>query len=54
MHEVKSQRDDRSLAASLDKGLLDKSKLVQVLRELKEHGFRISDDIISEVIKRLK
>ena len=30
------------------------NKLIQSLRRLKEHGFRISDEIINEVLKRLK
>ncbi|MCE4605972.1 MAG: DUF3368 domain-containing protein [Desulfurococcales archaeon] len=37
-----------------DKGLISKDKLVQALRELKEHGFRISSDIINEVLEKLE
>jgi len=40
------------LRLAYDKGLIDRDKLVQALRKLKEHGFRISDEIISEVLKR--
>jgi len=42
------------LRLAYDKGLLNKSKLAQALRELKEHGFRVSDEIINGVLKRLK
>lgn len=42
------------LRLAYDKGLIYKSKLVQALRELKEHGFRISNKIIDEVLKKLK
>ena len=42
------------LRLAYDKGIIDKNKLIQALRELKEHGFRISDDIISEVLEKLK
>ena len=42
------------LRLAYDKGFLNKGKLIQALRELKEHGFRISDKIIDEVIKKLK
>jgi len=42
------------LRLAYDKDLIDKNKLVQALRKLKEHGFRVSDEIINEVLKRLK
>ena len=42
------------LRLAYDKGLIDKDKLVQALRRLKEHGFRISDEVINEALKRLK
>ena len=37
-----------------NKGLINRDKLIKALRELKEHGFRISDKIINEVLKKLK
>lgn len=42
------------LRKAYDKGLVDKNKLVQALRQLREHGFRISDEIIREVLERLE
>jgi len=42
------------LRLAYDKGLIDKGKLVQALRGLKEHGFRVSDEIINEVLRKLK
>ena len=42
------------LRLAYDKGLISKDKLIQALRELKEHGFRISDKIINEILKKLK
>ncbi len=42
------------LRLAYDKGLIDKDKLVQALRRLEEHRFRISDEVINEALKRLK
>ncbi len=42
------------LRLAYDKGIIDKNRLVQALIKLKEHGFRISNEIINEVLKRLK
>ena len=42
------------LRLAYDKGLIDKNKLVQALRKLKEHRFRVSDGIINEVLEKLK
>jgi len=42
------------LRLAYNKGLINKDKLIQALRELKEHGFRISDKIINEALKKLK
>ncbi len=42
------------LRLAYDKGLIDRDKLIQALRELKEHGFRVSDNIINEILKKLK
>ncbi|MEB3786920.1 MAG: DUF3368 domain-containing protein [Desulfurococcales archaeon] len=42
------------LRLAYDKGIIDKYKLVQALGKLKEHGFRISDEIIINVLKKLK
>jgi len=42
------------LRLAYDKGLIDKDKLVQALRELKEHGFRVSNEIIDGVLRKLK
>jgi predicted nucleic acid-binding protein len=42
------------LRLAYDRGLIDKDKLVQALRKLKEHGFRISDKIINEILEKLK
>ncbi len=42
------------LKLAYDRGLIDKSKLIQALRELKEHGFRVSDRIINEILKKLE
>jgi len=42
------------LRLTYDKGLIDKGKLVQALKGLKEHGFRASDEIINEVLRKLK
>ncbi len=41
------------LREAYDKNLVDKNTLVQTLRQLKQHGFRISDIIIREVIEKL-
>ena len=42
------------LRLAYDKGLLGKDRLVQALRDLRDHGFRIPDEIIDEVLKKLK
>ena len=42
------------LRRAYDKGLVDKNKLIQALKQLREHGFRISDEIIREVLERLR
>ncbi|GBF09064.1 predicted nucleic acid-binding protein [Aeropyrum pernix] len=42
------------LRLTYSKGLIGRDMLIQALRELKEHGFRISDKIINEVLKKLK
>ncbi len=42
------------LRLAYDKGIIDKDKLIRALRELKEHGFRVSDSIINEILKKLK
>jgi predicted nucleic acid-binding protein len=42
------------LRLAYTKRLISKDKLVQALKELGEHGFRISDEIINEVLKKLK
>ena len=42
------------LRLAYDRGIIDKNKLVQTLRELKEYGFRVSDRIIDEILKKLK
>ncbi|MCE4608956.1 MAG: DUF3368 domain-containing protein [Desulfurococcales archaeon] len=42
------------LRLAYDKGIIDKNKLVQKLRELKEHGFRVTDNVINEILKKLK
>ncbi len=42
------------LRLAYDKGLIDKDKLIQAIRELKEHGFRVSDNIINEILEKLK
>ena len=42
------------LRLAYDKGIIDKNKLVRALRELKEHGFRVSNSIINEILKKLK
>ena len=42
------------LKLAYDRGLIDKSKLIHALRELKEDGFRISDRIINEILKKLE
>ncbi len=42
------------LRRAYDKELMDKNKLVQALKQLREHGFRISDEIIREVLERLR
>ena len=42
------------LRIAYSKRLISKDKLIQALRELKEHGFRISDEMINEALKRLK
>jgi len=41
------------LRLAYNKGIINKNKLIQALRELKEHGFRISDEIINEVLEKL-
>ncbi len=41
------------LRKAYDKGLIDKNTLIQALQQLKQHGFRISDNIIHEVIEKL-
>ena len=41
------------LRRAYDKGLVDRDGLVQALRKLREHGFRISDEIIREVLEKL-
>jgi len=42
------------LRRAYDKELMDKNRLVQALKQLREHGFRISDEIIREVLERLR
>ncbi len=42
------------LRLAYDKGIIDKDKLIQALRALKEHGFRVSNSIINEILKKLK
>jgi len=42
------------LRRAYDEGLVDRSGLVQALRKLREHGFRISDEIIQEVLEKLE
>ena len=42
------------LRLAYNKGLINKVKLIQALRKLKEHGFRISDKIINEILNKLK
>ena len=41
------------LRRAYDKRLIDKNMLIQALKQLRRHGFRISDDIICEVTERL-
>ena len=33
---------------------MDKNKLIQTLKQLREHGFRMSDEIVQEVLEKLK
>ena len=42
------------LRRAYDKELMDKNRLVQALKQLREHGFRVSDEIIREVLERLR
>lgn len=42
------------LRRAYDKGLVDKNRLVQALRQLREHGFRISDETIREAFGRVE
>lgn len=42
------------LRRAYDKGLIDKNKLIQALKQLREHGFRMSDEIVQEVLEKLK
>ncbi len=42
------------LRRAYDIGLIDKNRFIQALRQLKEHGFRISDEIIHEVLEKLE
>jgi len=42
------------LRRAYDKGLIDKNKLIQALKQLREHGFRISDEIVQEVLEKLE
>jgi len=41
------------LRLAYDKGLIDKDKLIQALRGLREHGFRVSDEVINEALRKL-
>ncbi len=41
------------LRKAYDKRLIDKNTLIQALQQLKQHGFRISDNIMREVIEKL-
>jgi len=41
------------LRKAYDKGLIGKNTLTQALQQLKQHGFRISDNIMREVIGKL-
>ncbi len=41
------------LRKAYNKRLINKSTLVQALKQLKQHGFRISDNIIHEVVEKL-
>ena len=42
------------LGLAYGKGLIDKGELIQALRGLKEHGFRVSDRVVNEILKKLK
>ncbi|MCE4620800.1 MAG: DUF3368 domain-containing protein [Desulfurococcales archaeon] len=42
------------LRLAYDKGIIAKEKLIRALRELKEYGFRVSNSIMNEIIKKLK
>jgi len=52
--ELKVKRTVGLLRLAYDKGLIDKGKLVQALGRLKEHGLRVSDDILNEALRKLK
>ncbi|PUA34053.1 MAG: hypothetical protein B7O98_00395 [Zestosphaera tikiterensis] len=54
MHGVKNKGTVGLLRLAYDKGLIDKGKPVQALRGLKEYGFRVSDKIINEALRKLK
>ena len=42
------------LRLAYDKDIIDRDKLIRALRELKEHGFRVSNSIINEILEKLK
>ena len=42
------------LRRAYDKGLLNKSRLIQALKQLRKHGFRISDEVVQEVLEKLE
>ena len=42
------------LRRAYDEGLLDKSRFIQALRKLREHGFRISDEVVQKVLEKLE
>ncbi len=41
------------LRLAYDEGLIERDRLIRALRMLREHGFRISDEIIREVLERI-
>ncbi len=41
------------LRKAYDKRLINKNTLVQALQQLRQHGFRISDNIIHDIIEKL-
>ena len=42
------------LRRAYEKGLVDKDGLIQALKQLREHGFRISNEVVQEVLKKLE